>query len=99
MTMSAEEMAQYLYEPTGLFQFEKLFAFDENTSHIIGRDWQEIDYSGEGMTWQKQQAVYQPYGIVNFKSVIYLKKFFPVESKLPYFKKTYRPKNTPVFKE
>jgi len=95
----AETMAQYLYFLTNAFQFENPSAFDENTSHIIGRDWHEIDYSGEGMTWKKQQALYKPYGIINFKSVEYLKKFFLVESKLPYFKKNYRPKNIDVFKK
>lgn len=89
----AEKMAAYLQALVNNFQFQNPKAFDENTSHIIGRDWNEIDYSGEGMTWQKQKAFYQPYGIINFKSLEYLKKFFLVESKLPYFKKIYRPKN------
>ena len=89
----AEEMAVYLQTLVEKFQFQNLSAFDENTSHIIGREWHEIDYSGEGMTWEKQRQKYLPYGILHFKSVESLNKFFPVESGLSYFKKTYRPQN------
>jgi len=88
----AELMASYLKDVTEAFQFQNVGAFDENTSHIIGRQWHEIDYSGESMTWEKQKAFYAPYGIDHFKSLECLKKFFKVESKLPYFRKIYRPK-------
>lgn len=88
----AEKMAAYLNSLMQKFQFQNPGPFDENTSHIIGRNWSEIDYSDENMTWQNQQKKYQPYGITNFKTVENLKKFFPVESKLPYFRKIYRPK-------
>lgn len=88
----AEKMAAYLQELLEKFQFQNVKPFDENTSHIIGREWQDIDYTGEGMTWQKQKQHYLPYGIINFKSVENLQKFFVVESKLPYFRKIYRPK-------
>lgn len=89
----AEKMAGYLEEIVGKFNFKNPRAFDENTSHIIGREWHEIDYAGENMTWQKQKLKYQVYNIDNFKTLENLTKFFPVESKLPYFKKIYRPQN------
>ena len=88
----AEKMAVYLLEIIQFFQFENIAAFDRNTSHIIGREWREIDYTGEGMTWQSQQKKYQPYGVFNFKSSKCLQAFFPIESKLPYFIKIYKPK-------
>lgn len=87
----ADKMAHYLIEQVKFYKFKNLAAFDNNTSHIIGREWYEIDYSGESMTWQKQQQKYAPYGIVNFKSLKCLQKFFPVESRLPYFNKLYQP--------
>lgn len=87
----AEKMAAYLDILVHKYNFKNLNAFDENTSHIIGREWHEIDYSGENMTWRKQQLKYQPYGITDFKSLDTLKKFFVVESKLPYFNKAYHP--------
>jgi hypothetical protein len=89
----AEKIASYLYEFFTACDFTNPAPFDENTSHIIGRDWNEIDYSGEGMTWEDQRDKYSSYGIKDFKSVVYLKKFFPVESKLPYFSKVYRPRS------
>ena len=89
----AEKMAEYLMAQVKFYKFKNLPGFDNNTSHIIGREWHEIDYSGENMTWKKQKEKYAPYGISNFKSLACLKKFFPVESKLPYFNKIYQPMN------
>lgn len=93
----AEGIARYLNTMVLSYDFENINAFDENTSHIIGRDWHQIDYSNEGMTWKKQKEKYQCYNITNFKTLENIKKFFKVESKLPYFKKTYRPKNLQYF--
>ena len=90
----AEKMAEYLDKLIKEFKFRNIAAFDENTSHIIGREWSEIDYSGEHMTWQKQKQKqkYKPYGVENFKSEKNLIKFFAVESRLPYFNKIYKPR-------
>jgi len=87
----ADLMAKYLQEFIEYYNFQNVAAFDNNTSHIIGRQWYEIDYSGEGMTWRGQKAKYARYGITDFKSVECLKKFFKVESRLPYFTKIYKP--------
>jgi len=47
--------------------------FDENCSHVVGREWQDIDYRDEGMTWQKQRAIYLPKGIAHFEDVANLR--------------------------
>ena len=86
-------MAAYLTLIFQKFDFQNPKPFDENTSHIIGREWCEIDYSGENMTWEKQQQKYSPYGIQNFKSAEMLEKFFPIEATLPYFRKIYNPRH------
>lgn len=86
----ADKMAVYLKQVPNEYHVKNLAAFDENTSHIIGREWHDIDYSDEGMTWEGQKEKYSSYGITNFKTLDNLKKFFPVESKLPYFDQTYR---------
>lgn len=91
--IEAEEIAIYLNDLIISFQFKNPAAFDENTSHIIAKNWDQIDYSGENMTWQRQKAKYAKYGITNFKTLDNIKKFFPIESKLPYFKKIYKPKS------
>lgn len=90
-TNEADKMAQYLLNQVDIYQFKNLSAFDTNTSHIIGREWHEIGYSGENMTWETQKEKYAPYGVSHFKSLECLQKFFPVESKLPYFNKMYGP--------
>ena len=89
----AENIAVYLQTVPTQYQIFKVSEFDENTSHIIGREWHEIDYSGEGMTWQGQKEKYKPYDITNFKTLDNLQKFFPVESSLPYFYKVYGKKS------
>lgn len=89
----AEKMAAFMQKVPAQYQIQKMSYFDENTSHIIGREWHEIDYSGEGMTWQVQKAKYKPYGITNFKTLSNLEKFFQVESRLPYFYKVYGKKS------
>ncbi len=89
----AESMAGYMDAIVQKFNFENIQSFDENTSHIIGREWSEIDYSGENMTWQNQKEKYAYHDIQHFKSQEMLKKFFSVESKLPYFKKIYKPRS------
>ncbi|WP_299494252.1 hypothetical protein [uncultured Shewanella sp.] len=86
----AEDMAKYLVNVPELYSIHNIAFFDENTSHIIGRQWHEIDYSDEGLSWQQQQKTYAAYDITNFKSVANLKKFFQVESTLPYFKEAYQ---------
>jgi hypothetical protein len=90
----AEDMAAYLQHIVDSCNFKNLKSFDNNTSHIIGRDWDKIDYSGEGMTWQEQKNKYDLYGIHSFKTTENLKLFFPVESKLPYFIRIYQPAGT-----
>lgn len=90
----AQRMGSYLETVIADYKLQNITAFDENTSHIIGREWHEIDYSGENMTWQNQQKKYAPFGITNFKTLENLVKFFEVESKLPYFNKLYKPKSS-----
>ncbi|MEM1153418.1 MAG: hypothetical protein AAGI44_04710 [Pseudomonadota bacterium] len=85
----AERIAKYLETVPATYAINNIAYFDENTSHIIGREWHEIDYSGEGMTWQKQKQKYAPYHITDFKSLDNLERFFPVESTLPYFRQAY----------
>ncbi len=95
---SADLMAEYLNEIVQSCKFKNIEAFDNNTSHIIGRNFYEIDYSGEPLTQHRQKEKYSKYGITDFKSVGNLKKFFPVESKLPYFQKIYRPGKCEILK-
>ncbi|MEM8562481.1 MAG: hypothetical protein AAGF57_09625, partial [Pseudomonadota bacterium] len=85
----AERMANYLDGVPATYAINNTAYFDENTSHIIGREWHEIDYTGEGMDWQQQKQKYAPYGITHFKSLDNLQRFFPIESTLPYFRPAY----------
>lgn len=88
--IEAEKMGEYLKEIVDIYKFKNVKAFDNNTSHIIGREWCEIDYSGEGLTWESQKK-YAPYNVKNFKTLENLKKFFPIESKFSYFTRIYKP--------
>jgi hypothetical protein len=88
----AERIAAYLVEVVRVLAFERLATFDENHSHVTGREWPQIDYTGEGMTWQSQQADWQPRGVTDFRSVDSIHAYFTGAEKLPHWKKVYRPR-------
>jgi hypothetical protein len=87
----AERMAEYLQKIHAALKFQNPAPFDENCSHVIGREWHEIDYRGEGMTWENQKRIYARHRVAHFRDVENLERFFRVESKAPYFQKLYRP--------
>jgi hypothetical protein len=89
--VDSEKMASYLYSLYEALAMENPTPFDENCSHVVGREWHEIDYRGEGMTWENQKRIYFPKGVLHFKDVDNLRRFFSIESKAPYFQKLYRP--------
>lgn len=93
----AEEMADYLLRFLQSMKMTNLGTFDECISHMIGREWKEIDYSGEEMTWQGQRRFYNKRSrrrldwVKNIKKAIYLHRFFEIEQKLRYFRKIFAP--------
>ncbi len=87
----AEEIADYLVELVRTMRFGNLGGVDVSHSHVIGRDWEQIDYSGEPMTWQGQKAAWSPLGVKNFKHVEYLRTYFRHSAKMKFFKRIYRP--------
>ncbi|HEY2406764.1 MAG TPA: hypothetical protein VGI10_12215 [Polyangiaceae bacterium] len=85
----AERMATFLLDVRMALDMDNPAAFDENCSHVVGREWQDIDYRDEGMQWEKQRSIYVPKGVLHFKDVANLRQFFRVESQAPYFQKVY----------
>ncbi len=90
-TAEAERMARYLSHLVDHLRPKNLAALDENCSHVVGREWRDIDYSGEGLSWERQQRIYSIKGVPNFKEAATLERFFRVESQAPYFNRIYRP--------
>ena len=88
----ADDIAAYLVRVTQALRFERLDRFDENHSHVTGRDWPDIDYTGEGMTWQSQKADWSPKGVVDFKKRAHIHAYFTGAEKLPHWDKVYRPR-------
>jgi hypothetical protein len=87
----AEAMARYMARLLDSLKPGRPEALDENSSHVIGREWHDIDYSGENLSWERQQKIYEPKGIPNFKEAATLERFFRVESAAPYFARVYVP--------
>ncbi len=87
----AEEIAGYLTCFTKAMGFRNLRQLDSNHSHVIGREWHQIDYSGEGMTWQSQKKFGTSKGIHDFKKAIHIHRYFTFASDQPYFKRIYKP--------
>ena len=88
----AEEISAYLLKFLESMKLGHPEKFDENLSHCIGRQWHEIDYSGEGMTWQKAKAVFTRKGVIDFRKAEYVQKYFEWESTQGYFRKIYQPR-------
>jgi hypothetical protein len=88
----AEAMALYLVRLTGALRFGNLAQFDANHSHVIGREWHEIDYAGEGTTWRKRRAEWSRHRVGDFKSAVHLHRYFTAEERLRYFRRIYRPR-------
>ncbi len=88
----AERIAAYLAEVVRALELQRLDAFDESHSHVTGREWQDIDYSGENMTWQSQQAYWVPRGVPHFKTRDAIHAYFTGAEQLPHWRKVYRPR-------
>lgn len=87
-------IARYLVKVVAALDFERLATFDENHSHVTGRRWSEIDYSGEGMTWEGQRDDWTPKGVPDFRSATAIDAYFRGAEKLPHWRKVYRPRGT-----
>jgi hypothetical protein len=87
----AERMARYMARLSESLKPKNAAALDENTSHVIGRDWEDIDYRDENLDGAKQKRIYTAKGVPHFKDAATLEHFFRVESKVPYFAKAYEP--------
>jgi hypothetical protein len=87
----AEKIADFLLRFTSAMRFQNLKQFDSNLSNVIGREWSEIDYSGEGTTWKQRMKQWAKYGVVSFKKAEYIENYFKHEKELGYFSKIYRP--------
>lgn len=90
----AEKISDFLIALNQALKFERRNAFDTSHSHVIGREWHQIDYSGEPMTWQQQKADWQPRGVKNFKRLEFLECYFRHVTKMKFFKNVYRPQGS-----
>lgn len=88
----ADAIATYLVGFVAALRFERLHVFDENHSHVIGRDWSEIDYRGEGMTWESQRDYWRPKGVTSFQRAGFIHAYFMGAEHLEHWKRVYRPR-------
>lgn len=88
----AEKISQYLIRFIDSMDFQNLKQLDINHSHIIGREWEQIDYSGEPLDPQRQKRNGERMGVMNFKEARYIHRYFVHASKAKYFNKIYRPR-------
>lgn len=91
-TDEADAIARYLVGVTAKLELERPSVFDDNHSHVTGRDWHEIDYSGEGMTWEKQRDFWAPRGVVSFKRAAYIHAYFVGAEPMEHWKRVYKPR-------
>ena len=87
----ADGIAAYLLRMLGSMRISRLDKFDECCSHVLGRRWGQIDYSGEGIDWRKQERFYSSKGAPDLLTEEHVRSYFAVESKMPYFRKIFSP--------
>ena len=88
------EIATYLLALTDALRFGNLRRLDINHSHVIGRDWPDIDYTGEPMTWKSQKKYWHPKGVIDFKKAAHIHAYFRGAFDLPHFARVYKPAGT-----
>jgi len=87
----AEGMAGYLNSMLGSMQMRKLGTFDECCSHVLGRRWDQVDYSGERLDPHEQERHYASRGVPDLLTAEHVRRYFAVESKMPYFRRIFNP--------
>jgi hypothetical protein len=87
----ADGIAGYLVRLLGSMRLGRPDTFDECCSHVLGRKWSEIDYSGEGVDWRAQEKSYSSKGAPDLLTPGHVRAYFAVESRMPYFRKVFRP--------
>lgn len=88
----AEGIASYINRMLDSMGMARLGTFDECCSHVLGRRWDQIDYSGESLDSQAQERRYRALGVPDLLTAENVRKYFAVESKLPYFRKIFKPR-------
>lgn len=87
-----DRIASYLARVVATIEPQRLATFDDNHSHVTGRDWHEIDYSGESMTWEGQRDAWVPRGVTSFKRAEFIHAYFVGAEKLAHWKRVYQPR-------
>jgi len=87
----AEGMADYLGRMLDSMRLSKIETFDECCSHVLGRRWSQIDYSGERLDPVQQERHYTSRGVPDLLTAEHVRRYFAVESKMPYFRRLFRP--------
>ena len=88
----AEALAAYLTRAVQVLRCANLPQLDRNHSHVVGRHWHEIDYTGEGTTWQARRDHWARLGVADFRTARHVHRYFVAESKLAYFRRIYKPR-------
>jgi hypothetical protein len=88
----AEALAAYLLRVVRVLRCGNLAQLDTNHSHVIGRHWREIDYTGEGTTWQARRDHWARFGVADFRTAAHVHRYLVAEAKLAYFRRIYRPR-------
>lgn len=88
----ADAIADYLFKLVTAIDFARLEQFDRNHSHVTGRQWREIDYSGERMTWRGQKKYWSARGVHDFKTVAHIDAYMRAAARMRHWKRVYRPR-------
>ena len=88
----AEAIADYLLRFLESMKLTHPHKFDENLSHVICREWHQIDYSDEGTSWRRVKPGFVRMGVEDFRTKESVEIYFTWESKQGFFKRIYKPR-------
>jgi hypothetical protein len=90
----AERMAQYLSHFLDIMDLGNPGRFDESVSHVIGRTYEQIDWSGENTSAEDQRRSWERYGVPDFRTAEHYHNYLRHAVTMRWFTRAFQPRGT-----
>jgi len=89
---AVEEIALYLSNFLGRMRLGNAGRFDESVSHVIGRTYEQIDWSGEDTSAEQQRRDWEPYGVPDFRTAEHYHNYLRHAVEMRWFTRAFQPR-------
>ncbi|MFH0884914.1 MAG: hypothetical protein V1861_04350 [Candidatus Micrarchaeota archaeon] len=90
----AEDIARYLSNFLAMMDLGNARRFDESVSHVIGRTYEQIDWSGENTSAEEQRRDWSRYGVPDFKTAEHYHNYLRHAVTMRWFARAFQPHGT-----